>query len=128
MKPIISPIWFYLINTFDAIETLAFIVFLGLGILIFCLICGEVVAASTDEEECAENFKKIRSRCWKPFLIALVLTALLPEDKTSYEMLAASVVTPDNIETVGNSTTNLVDYIIDAVNKINDEGDTSDKK
>lgn len=124
MKPIISPIWFYLINTFDAIETLAFIVFLGLGILIFCLLCGEIVEKGKD----AEKFKKIRSKCWKPFIVALVLSALIPEDSTSYEMLAASVVTPDNIETVGSSTTNLVDYIIDAVNKINDEDETSDKK
>ncbi len=124
MKPIISPIWFYLINTFNAIETLAFIIFIGLGVLIFCLLFGEMF----EEGKNVEKIKKIRSKCWKPFIVALVLSALIPEDLTSYEMLVASVITPDNIETVGSSTTNLVDYIIDTVNKINDKDETLDKK
>lgn len=74
-----------------------------------------------EEGQDAKKFKKIRSECWKPFIIALILAALIPESETSYEMLAASIITPNNIEIVGSNTTNLVDYIIDSVNKINDD-------
>jgi hypothetical protein len=38
-------------------------------------------------------------------------------------MMAASLVTPNNIETIGNSATDMVDYIVDSVDKILDNED-----
>jgi hypothetical protein len=38
-------------------------------------------------------------------------------------MMAASLVTPNNIEAVGNTATDIVDYIVDSVDKILDDGD-----
>ena len=47
----------------------------------------------------------------------------MPSEKACYQMIAATIVTPDNITTVGNTATDIVDYIVDSVAQITDDED-----
>ena len=118
MTPIISPWWFYLFDIVAVIDgvTLAILLILGgimITILFACVICGE-------------NFPK----CWKPMLITFIITLFfnlfIPSKETCLQMAVASLVTPDNIAAVSDTTTNIVDYIVDSVDKLledNEEGE-----
>lgn len=38
--------------------------------------------------------------------------------KTGYAMMAASIVTPNNIEAAGETATDIIDYIVDSVDEL----------
>ena len=46
--------------------------------------------------------------------ILFILSSLIPSEKTCYQMLAASLVTKDNIEYVTETGKDLIDYIIES--------------
>ena len=47
----------------------------------------------------------------------------LPSESTCYKMMAAEIVTPDNIEAAGNTAQNIIDYIIESIDKIIESAD-----
>lgn len=51
-------------------------------------------------------------------IITFSLVIITPSEKTCYKMIAATVVTPNNIEIVGNTTTDIIDYIIESVDTL----------
>ena len=56
-------------------------------------------------------------------VVSCILLCLMPSEKACYQMIAATIVTPDNITTVGNTATDIVDYIVDSVAQITDDED-----
>ena len=105
MNPIISPLWFYLIG-------------IGTGIQILLGIVGGVIAYYDYNHESTLKIIKISK---KYFMIGLMIgffAVLIPSKETCYQMIAATVVTPNNIEIVGETTTDIIDYIIESVDTL----------
>lgn len=74
------------------------------------------------EDEWDEWGKKIK----KLFITTLCLIFIgcaTPSESTCYKMMAAGIVTPDNINAVGNTATDIIDYIVDSVDQLLEEGE-----
>jgi hypothetical protein len=51
----------------------------------------------------------------------MLICATIPSEKTMYAMLAASYITEENIDKAGNTVTDMVDYIFDKVDELQDD-------
>ena len=113
MKPIISPWLFYFI---DKAGTLAEpLIIIGIFFWVATIIC---YALAADEEEWAMKTLKQTKSIRILLTIGLIIAILLPSKETSYKMLAASMVTPNNIATVGETAESIVDYIVESVDTL----------
>ena len=114
--PIVNPIWFYLAGLFGEVNLFAWIfaVVSGAGALL-CLI-----SASEEFDEERAFFYKIFKRFVIATIVFTIITVAVPSSNTVKEMAVASVVTYENVESVKGEATELVDYIIDSVDKLND--------
>ena len=98
MEPIISPWWFYLVGIVG---------YVGIALKIGALALGSlavIVILDCDEE----STKKLCIWTGVIAIVMLLLSAFIPDRQTAYTMLAASVITPDNIQAVQG---NIVDFI-----------------
>lgn len=107
---IINPWIFYLISTLSGLTAIA-------AIVLIISVIGLIVSSA--EEDLPNNFPKP-----KFFIITLIISILMlifiPTEDTAYKMLVSSQVTSENIEIAGNTAKEVVDYIVDSVNKIKD--------
>lgn len=108
MKPIISPLYFYLIFLGESLGLP--IVLCGIGFL--------VLAAMIAFEN---GITKIVKKLFIFGVLFFTLESLIPNESTCYKMMAASMVTPNNIEVVGTTAENVVDYIVESVDKLMEE-------
>lgn len=126
MKPIISPIWFYLVSLADKIGSLAMALIIGgiilVGILALLLIIVETEGDFEDEEERRRWYGYLK-RSIITVIAAGVLYCAVPSETTCYKMMAAQVVTPDNISTVGKTSEDIINYIVESVKEITDSND-----
>lgn len=120
MKPIISPWWIYLIDLFDNLNGL-------LGVALF-LLGGAAVAlliiwffSSLDYEQdegpivaCKKYLKK--SVIW--LCVSGLLFTVIPSKDTMYTMIVLDNVTTDNIQAIGKTGKDVVDYITDQIDKV----------
>ena len=129
MKPIISPIWFYLVNLFSKVGDFAMALIIG-GIILIVLfaICLFIVETEGDFESEEE-----RRRCYgylKKGIITIIVVGVLycavPSETTCYKMMAAQVVTSDNIATVGKTGEDIINYIVESVKEITDSNKNSE--
>lgn len=118
MNPIISPLWFYLIGMSNSL--IALFASIGSCALIAAIVLGVIGGIEyTDGDEDAG--RKILSYVKKFVIMVIIMFSLVvitPSEKTCYKMIAATVVTPNNIEIVGNTTTDIIDYIIESVDTL----------
>lgn len=106
MNPIVNPIYFYLANVGDTVQILAGIVMAVTAIIM----TGLFVDIWADENNGKESQKKVRA-LKALAVICIASTALkifVPSSNTVYQMIAASVITPDNINMTQE---NIVDFI-----------------
>lgn len=99
MEPIISPWWFYLVGIVG---------YVGMALKIGALALGSlavIVILDCDKE----STKKLCIWTGVVALVMLLLSAFIPDRQTAYTMLAASVITPDNIQAVQG---NIADFIM----------------
>lgn len=120
MKPIISPWWIYLIDLFDNLKGL-------LGVALF-LLGGAAVAlliiwffSSLDYEQneglivaCKKYLKK--SVIW--LCVSGLLFTVIPSKDIMYTMIVLDNVTTDNIQAIGKTGKDIIDYITDQIDKI----------
>ena len=117
MDPIISPLWIYLIHLADAIHNLAIVgIFTAIASLI--LLFAERTQYDADIPDEAKKLWRINR--WMrvsitAIIICIVVLVVVPDKKTVYEMLAASMITPDNISFVENHAIDLIREIANAV-------------
>lgn len=110
--PIISPVWFYLVDVVPRVG--AFLGFFGLGLGVTGLII------------LAQDNKYISTS--KKFLISgivvFVVGVLFPSKDACYQMIAAKAITPNNIKTVtdyvNDTATNVSDNLMNAIKDIMD--------
>ena len=114
--PIVNPIWFYLAGLFGEVNLFAWIFAFTSGAgAVLCFIS----ASDECEEECAFFYKLCR-RFVIATIVFTIITVAVPSSNTVKEMAVASVVTYENVESVKGEATELIDYIIDSVDKLND--------
>ncbi len=120
MKPIISPWWIYLIDLFDNLKGL-------LGVALF-LLGGAAVAlliiwffSSLDYEQdegpivaCKKYLKK--SVIW--LCVSGLLFTVIPSKDTMYTMIVLDNITTDNIQAIGKTGKDIIDYITDQIDKV----------
>lgn len=122
MNPIINPLFFYFISVTDVLRFLLLIG--GFGLTAIVLFVGFICCVDYDVEDIIKFLKK-------PLIIGLIVGTIgifVPSENTCYKMLAASLITPDNIEVVKDGTQELVDYIIDVADQITEDDDYDDDK
>ena len=123
MKPVINPIWFYFASTLEGLKDFFFIIGVLTAIIgiiaTFFSIFGE---PSNDFEEriCHITCPKYVKCLWVGIFM-LLLGTLTPDQSTCYKIMAANLVTPNNLEIIGETTTDVIDYIVDSVDKILEE-------
>lgn len=125
MQPIIHPIWFYLLDVGQSLGD----IFMCFGVL-FCIAGGIIyflcAVAAADNDEFPKPFCRMKSFLWIGVFLCIV-SGLIPSKETGYAMMAANIVTPNNIEVAGETATDIIDYIVDSVDKlIEDNEDKED--
>lgn len=111
---LINPWIFYLIGTADAL--IEFFMMIG----IFTIIGGGITALVISIED---GFTKYVKKGIKVAIFGIIFTfisLLIPTKEVSYQMLAASLVTKDNIEYVTEAGKDLVDYIIETAERVSE--------
>ena len=119
MKPIINPLYIYLISIFSTLKiVLEFIMlFTGMAILAVGMLyfLGEVNK---------KNGKQILKTTTITFIISLLIYIFVPNENTCYKMMATSIVTPDNIETVKDETIKTIEEIANILQNKNSIAET----
>lgn len=114
MKPIISPWLIYFASRADAVGTL----FLIVAIVAFVI--------------CFIGFDNLTKNGFKLFIsigiISMILTVLTPTTETVYTMMVANEITPDNIQAIGKTGKDVVDYITDQIDKVVNNKDEKENK
>lgn len=114
MKPIISPWIIYLASRADALGTL----FLIVTVVAFAI--------------CLIGFDYLTKNGFKLFIsigiISMILTVLTPTTETVYTMMVANEITSDNIQAVGKTGKDVVDYITDQIDKVINDKDEKENK
>ena len=114
MEPIISPAWFYFIHVLNTIWGLSFFT---LFTSVFGIVVSPLIAdcACGDYEEQRKIMHKIVKICAVIAVISLVLLVFIPDKKTIYAMIAASIITPDNIPIAKDQIVDLISRIAEVV-------------
>lgn len=116
MNPIIDPSIFYWIDVLGKLGYILF--FFGVGVLAIALFYFMYILSDYEEITLGRLIYFITS-----IIIAVLLftgSIFVPSESTMYKMLLAKNITPDNIETVQGELTDLIDYIIEKVDALND--------
>lgn len=104
MKPMISPWTIYFASRADAVGTL----FLIVAIVAFAI--------------CFIGFDDLTNNGFKLFIsigiISVILTVLTPTTETVYTIMVANELTSDNVQAIGKTGKDVIDYITDQIDKV----------
>ena len=122
MKPIISPWLIYFAELADSINmAFLFVTFIAFIIMAFAFI---PYMDNKKDETLKQCLKK--SFIW--FCISVAIVVMTPSKDTVYTMDVLDNVTTDNIQTIGKTGKDVVDYITDQIDKIVNEDDEKENK
>ena len=112
MKPIINPLFFYLIHLADNLRNTAeILIFIGLAIIFATTLWGMM-----------DGFTKCTHTLIKTFIIvvcvSIVIVIFIPSQETCYQMFVASLATPDNLNWVVDTGKSIADYIVESAAEI----------
>ena len=120
MKPIISLWLIYLIDLFDNLKGLLTVALILLGCAAVVLLIIWVLGSMDYEQDdgfivaCKKHLKE--SVIW--FCVSCLLFTIIPSKDTMYTMLVLDNVTTDNIQAIGKTGKDVVDYITDQIDKV----------
>lgn len=110
--PIISPVWFYLVDVVPRVGGFLGLFGLGLGVI------GLIILAQDDKY--ISTFKKFLISG----IVVFVVGVLFPSKDACYQMIAAKAITPNNIKTVtdyvNDTATNVSNNLMNAIKDIMD--------
>lgn len=113
MKPIISPWLIYFASRADNLVT-----FFG----VIAGICGSIAIgaffAGLVEYNEPFKFRKTISKSIIGCVVMTIITIMTPNTETIYTMAVVNEITPDNIQTIGKTGKDVVDYITDQIDKV----------
>lgn len=108
---IVNPIWFYIMSISTGLKLILIAITIIFGVITIR------VFFNIREDLCEPKDIK------KPLTLLVlfgVLTVLVPSENTIQKCLVANLVTYENVEAAKGEATELIDYIIDSVDKLND--------
>lgn len=113
MKPIISPWLIYFASRADSLKILAEC------ILVCCIIaiCIAYMEGDIDYGSVLTH-KSFMKKCAIVSVISAVALAVTPSAETIYTMAAVKEITPDNIQAIGKTGKDVIDYITDQIDKV----------
>ena len=113
MKPIISPWLIYFASRADNLVT-----FLG----VIAGICGSIAIGAFFAGLVGYNepfkFKKTISKSIIGCVVMTIITIMTPNTETIYTMAVVNEITPDNIQAIGKTGKDVVDYITGQIDKV----------
>lgn len=124
-EPIISPWLIYLIDIARPVTAVAFV--FGALSLLASAACFIAIADLTDDAEKVASFGTSKKLFIAGCTFALIWV-LIPSQSTIYKMIAASYVTPANIQTAGELADKAVDKVIDKIADAIQKFERSEKK
>ena len=114
MEPVISPALIYLIQMINALYGLSiFILFVSAFTMVMSPLIADCICEDYEEE--GKVMRKIIKICAILVVICIVLIMFIPNEKTIYAMIAASMITPDNISITEDQIVDLISKIAKAV-------------
>ena len=130
MKPIISPWVIYLIDLVDKFQGIINVVLCVLGFAIVVLGIAWLLS-STDYDQDDSSIVTCK-KYLKKLIIWLGISGLLftaiPSKDTMYTMLVLENVTTENIQDIGKTGKDMVDYIVDQIDKVVNEDEDKENK
>jgi uncharacterized membrane protein YeaQ/YmgE (transglycosylase-associated protein family) len=118
MKPIISPWLIYFASRADNLTT-----FFG----VIAGICGSIAACALFAGLTGYNepfkFRKTISKSIIGCVVMTIIAIMTPNTETIYAMAVANEITPDNIQAIGKTGKDVVDYITEQIDKVVNEDD-----
>lgn len=113
MKPIISPWTIYFASRADSLKILA-------GCILICCIIAICIAFIEGDIDYGSvlTHKSFMKKCAIVSVISAVTLVITPNTETIYTMAVVNEITPDNIQTIGKTGKDVVDYIIDQIDKV----------
>ncbi len=121
MKPIISPWLIYFASRADNLTT-----FFGVIAGICSIIAiGAFFAGLAGYDE-PFKFRKTISKSIIGCVVMTIITIMTPNTETIYTMAVVNEITPDNIQTIGKTGKDVVDYITDQIDKIVNDNKNDD--
>lgn len=113
MKPIISPWLIYFASRAD--NLMAFFGVIA-GICGFIAICAFFAGLAGYNEPF--KFRKTISKSIIGCVVMTIITIMTPNTETIYTMAVVNEITPDNIQAVGKTGKDIIDYITDQIDKV----------
>lgn len=113
MKPIISPWLIYFASRADNLVTFLGVIAGICGVIAMCAL----FAGLTGYNE-PFKFRKTISKLIIGCVVMTIITIMTPNTETIYTMAVVNEITPDNIQTIGKTGKDVVDYITDQIDKI----------
>ena len=113
MKPIISPWTIYFASRADSLKILA-------GCILICCIIAICIAFIEGDIDYGSvlTHKSFMKKCAIVSVISAVTFVITPSTETIYTMAVVNEITLDNIQAVGKTGKDVVDYITDQIDKV----------
>lgn len=113
MKPIISPWLIYFASIADSLKILA-------GCILVCCIIAICIAFIEGDIDYGSvlTHKSFMKKCAIVSVISAVTLVITPSTETIYTMAVVNEITPDNIQAIGKTGKDVVDYITDQIDKV----------
>ena len=121
MKPIISPWLIYFASRADNLTTF-FGVIAGICSIIAMGAFFAGLAGYDEPFKCRRTISKSIIGC----VVMTIITIMTPNTETIYTMAVVNEITPDNIQTIGKTGKDVVDYITDQIDKIVNDNKNDD--
>ena len=113
MKPIISPWLIYFASRADSLKILA-------GCILICCIIAICIAFIEGDIDYGSvlTHKSFMKKCAIVSVISAVTLVITPSTETIYTMAVVKEITPDNIQAIGKTGKDVIDYITDQIDKV----------
>lgn len=121
MKPIVSPWTIYFASRADNLTT-----FFGVIAGICSIIAMGAFFAGLAGYDEPFKFRKTISKSIIGCVVMTIITIMTPNTETIYTMAVVNEITPDNIQTIGKTGKDVVDYITDQIDKIVNDNKNDD--
>lgn len=113
MKPIVSPYTIYFASRADSLKILA-------GCILICCIIAICIAFIEGDIDYGSvlTHKSFMKKCAIVSVISAVTLVITPSTETIYTMAVVKEITPDNIQAIGKTGKDVIDYITDQIDKV----------
>lgn len=113
MKPIVSPWTIYFASRADSLKILA-------GCILICCIIAICIAFIEGDIDYGSvlTHKSFMKKCAIVSVISAVTFVITPSTETIYTMAVVKEITPDNIQAIGKTGKDVIDYITDQIDKV----------